>query len=266
MIIDGANLGKVEVKFNNLSNNDWTSDIEVNEIIKKLEEMYIKFYNEKDSQQINSFQVDENGKANIYPGMVYHKCSKKLDNLNNISKYGVLASEWFGILESEQEGRFCSFVSRIKNDNYPLKGTLGEDNYTTLNVGKNVILFFDDKNPIMQYLLHLDYFEYEYIKNTNPEIINSMYTKEEIDLLDKLVEPLSPSGKDMRKNYDYKTNYWSAIPGGIPPFLINGICIKNNEYNEEEINSIIHMFPNATIFNGNLDVLYIPNQEKTIEI
>ena len=31
---------------------------------------------------------------------------------------------------------------------------------------------------------------------------------------------VSPSGMGMRKSYDYKTNYWSVIPVGIPSKII----------------------------------------------
>ena len=53
-----------------------------------------------------------------------------------------------------------------------------------------------------------------------------LYTPNELEILEELVEPLSPVGKEMIKAYDFKTNYWSAIPGGIPFKLVNGICIK----------------------------------------
>ena len=110
----------------------------------------------------------------------------------------------------------------------------------------------------MQYLLHLDYFEFEHIKETSPESIHQIYTKEEIDLLENLIEPLSPSGQGMRHQYDFKTNYWSAIPGGIPPFLINGICIKRNKYSDEELDELSRLYPNAVIFNNEKKVVRYP--------
>ena len=90
------------------------------------------------------------------------------------------------------------------------------------------MLFFDETDPIMQYLLHLDYFEYEHIKEMDNDKIKDLYALDEIKLFDELIELFSPYGIGMIKKYDYKTNYWSAIPGGIPLFLINGICIKRN--------------------------------------
>lgn len=47
------------------------------------------------------------------------------------------------------------------------------------------------------------------------------------------------------------TNYCSVISGGIPSELINGICVKNNNYLDE----ISEMFPNAIIFDSKKKVL-----------
>ena len=146
----------------------------------------------------------------------------------------------------------------MKDDEYQYRGDLAEDNYSRLNIGRGVLLFFDDTNPIMQYLLHLDYFEFEHIKETSPESIHQIYTKEEIDLLENLIEPLSPSGRNMRSKHTSKTNYWSAIPGGIPPFLINGICIKKNKYSDEELDELSKLYPNAVIFNNEKKVVRYP--------
>lgn len=255
MKIKGANLGVQEVEFNKLTNFEWTKNADVQKLISYIENIYCSILQKKDISTIQTFPVDENGKVIIKPGMINHKCANDFEILNFISKYGVLASEWFGILESEREGCFCTFVSRLKSEDYPYKGDLAEDNYSRLNIGKNIILFFDATNPIMQYLLHLDFFEYEKIKNSGKDKLHELYTKEEIEMFDKLIEPLSPAGLDMRKEYEFKTNYWSAIPGGIPSFLINGICIKNNAFTEATLDEVSKLFPNATIFNGNLDVV-----------
>ena len=263
MKLKGANLGEKEVSFGNLSSYDWNNLQDKKELIKYLENLYYNLLNKNNDYEISYFPTKD-GKAIIFPFMINHKCSSSIDALTNISKYGVLASEWFGILESEEEGRFCSFISRMKKDDYKYKGDIGEDNQSRLNIGSNVILFFDENNPVMKYLLHLDYFEYEHIKQTNKENIVNLYTKEEIELFDKLIEPLSPGGKNMRKDYDYKTNYWSSIPGGIPSFLINGICTKKNNYSEEELDMISDLFPNATVFNNTLDVLRYSKNRRVI--
>lgn len=266
MKISGANLEETEVQYSGLSNIKWTDNLEIQRIILNLEKLYYQLLSRKEEQRIQSFPIDGNGKVIIKPGMVNHRCSNELEKLNFISQYGILASEWFGVLESEREACFCSFVSRMKGKDYLQKGDFSEDDYSRLNIGKNIVLFFDDTNPIMQYLLHLDYFEYEYIKKSNPSEIDKLYTKEEIDLFEKLIEPLSPGGKDMRRDFDFKTNYWSAIPGGIPPFLINGICIKKNDYTEEQLDEINKMFPNAIIFKNDLDIVRYPIIENVKKI
>ena len=106
----------------------------------------------------------------------------------------------------------------------------------------------------MKYLIHLDYFEFEHQKQVNPNY-SLLYTSDELEILEKLIEPISPAGKGMRKSYDFKTNYWSAIPGGIPSNLINGICVKNNNYSEAELDEINAMFPNAIIFDSEKKIL-----------
>ena len=114
-------------------------------------------------------------------------------------------------------------------------------------------------------MLHLDYFEFAHQKRVNPNY-RELYSKDELEILEELIEPLSPSGKDMRKDYDFKTNYWSAIPGGIPSAFINGICIKNNNYTKEELDEISALFPHAVIFDANKKVLrypFIKSSEKT---
>lgn len=258
MIIKGANLGNVEGDFKELSKHDLVDSDYLKDKISILERLYYNLYEKSKNSEITPMSIDVDNNVIIKPYTVNHRCSSDLNNLKLISEYGVLASEWFGLLESEREGCFCTFVSRMKNNNYAFKGELAEDNYSRLNIGQGVVLFFDDTNPIMQYLLHLDYFEFEHIKETSPESIHQIYTKEEIDLLENLIEPLSPSGKGMRHQYDFKTNYWSAIPGGIPPFLVNGVCIKKTNYSNEELDELSSLFPNAVIFNNEKKVVRYP--------
>ena len=70
----------------------------------------------------------------------------------------------------------------------------------------------------------------------------------------------------MRKSYDFKTNYWSAIPGGIPSKLVNGICVKNNNYSESELDIISNLFPQAVIFDSCKKVLRYPLESKSNNI
>lgn len=258
MIIKGANLGSAEGEFKDLSKHDLVDSDYLKDKVRMLERLYYNLYEKAKDSDVASMSIDADNQVVIKPYTVNHRCSSDLNNLKLISEYGVLASEWFGLLDSEREGCFCTFVSRMKNNNYAFKGELAEDNYSRLNVGSGVVLFFDDTNPIMQYLLHLDYFEFEHIKETSPQILNQIYTKEEIDLLENLIEPLSPAGKGMRYQYDFKTNYWSAIPGGIPPFLINGICIKKTNYSDEELDELSRLYHNAVIFNNEKKVVRYP--------
>lgn len=253
MIIRGANLGNAEAEFARLSDREWSSDEDINKLIKYVENIYYNL--ESQVGEVNEFPRDGDHVL-LLPGMLNHRCSSDFENLESLSTHGILASEWFGVLESEGEGRFCAFVSRIKNDDYPYKGDLAEDNHSRLNIGGDVLLFFDDQNPVMKELLHLDYFEYEYIKSNDPSKLAELYTSEEIEVFDKLIEPISPAGIDMRSDYDSKFNYWSAIVGGIPSSLVNGICIKRNDFSDEENERLSDLFPNATIFNNNLEVVH----------
>ena len=258
MVIKGANLGFVEGEFRGLSKHELVNNSQLKSKVRMLERLYYNLYERARNSEVTPMSIDENNQVIIKPYMVNHSCASDFENLKSISQYGVLASEWFGLLESEREGCFCTFVSRMKDDEYQYRGDLAEDNYSRLNIGRGVLLFFDETNPIMQYLLHLDYFEFEHIKETSPESIHQIYTKEEIDLLENLIEPLSPGGRNMRSNHTSKSNYWSAIPGGIPPFLINGICIKRNKYSDEELDELSKLYPNAVIFNSRKEVIRYP--------
>lgn len=262
MIINGANLGRKEVEYKDIFDYYWTDNRKIMEIIKRLGELYLSINNKSKLEVVNPMDVDNNGNAIIPLHALYHRCSNSWEGLSGISKYGLLASEWFGQIESEQEGCFCAFVSRMKGSDYPYHGDLAEDDNSILNIGNNVILFFDEENSLMKYLLHLDYFEFEHKKQIDRNYA-SLYTLEELEILEKLIEPISPSGRNMRRPYINKTNYWSAIPGGIPSLLVNGIRVKNNNYSDDELNEISAMFPNAIIFDSSKKVLrYSFNHKK----
>lgn len=78
--------------------------------------------------------------------------------------------------------------------------------------------------------------------------------------MDSIIEPFSPAGRDFHTKGSLPYCDWSAIPGGIPSALINGICIKNQSYENEYIEKIKSLFPNATIFNGDLEIIYAPER------
>ena len=135
MIIKGANLGNVEGEFKELSKHDLVDSDYLKDKISILERLYYNLYEKSKDSEITPMSIDADNNVIIKPYTVNHRCSSDLNNLKLISEYGVLASEWFGLLESEREGCFCTFVSRMKKGDYPFKGDLAEDNYSRLNVG-----------------------------------------------------------------------------------------------------------------------------------
>ena len=268
MKIEGANLGKKEVEYRPLSEYQLFTD-EGQEILKKLEQLYLKFQAESKQTEVKPFP-QKGGKVEISQGMVNHKCSNSIDSLRTLSQYGILASEWFGEIESEKEGVFCAFVDRIHSEEYDkINGNRAKLNRAKLlnaqrlrSFGDDVILFFDTTNPIMEQLLHLDYFEYEKVKQQNPEKLTKIYSKDEIELFDSIIEPFSLNGKDHHTKDILPYCDWSAIPGGIPSQLVNGICTKRQNYDKEYIDEVSKLFPNATIFNGELEILHTSKREK----
>ncbi len=259
--IEGANLGTISAELKKLSEYNskynWIDNPKLKNTITMLENLYLNLNCQANKSAIKPMEINQNEQVIIQKNMINHRCANDLEILKTISQYGLLASEWFGELESEREGCFCTFISRMKNDDYKYRGDLAEDNYSRLNIGEDILLFFQEDNPIMQYLLHLDYFHFENLKKTNLNYKN-LYTESELNLLENLIEPLSPCGRNMRRNFDTKTNYWSAIPGGIPSALIIGICIKNNIYTNDEIDQINSFFPQAVIFDSKLNVVRYP--------
>lgn len=265
MKLRGGNLGEVEVEYKLLSEYRLVDDEKQQNIVKKLEQLYLRLQEESKKIDIKPFpQKDE--KAEILPGMFRHKCSNSLETLKGIYEYGILASEWFGKRESEKEGAFCTFVSRIHQED-------GLDDLRKQTIAKlfnlrdfkngngNVLLFFDSTNHVFKQLLHLDYFEYEKVKQQDPDKITEMYSEEEIELFDQIIEPLSPGGKKFHIEDMLPYCDWSAIPGGIPSELVNGICTKSEHYDSRYIETIANLFPNATIFNGDLEILYLPKRK-----
>ncbi len=269
MIIEGCNLGKEEVEYKNLS--DWLYfDDERQELVKKIEQLYFNILNESKCTKVARISQEDNHIV-LNSGMLNHRCSNSIDSLRNISKYGILASEWFGLPESEQEGTFCAFIDRIHDEVTPAdpmgssRGAILNKQRLNATKSRHVLLFLDESNPAMQKLLHWDFFEYEKIKTECPEKLSTIYTPEEIEIFDEIIEPFSPGGKDFHKEggmLPYRD--WSAIPGGIPSTLVNGICIKTlPEYDKEYIGELLKLFPNATIFNGELEVIYTPIKEES---
>lgn len=265
MKLRGGNLEEVEVEYKLLSEYHFFGDERRQNIVKKLEKLYLELQEKSKKIDVKPFPQND-GKVEILPGMISHKCSNSLESLKGISQYGILASEWFGKIESEREGIFCAFVSRIHQedglDDLKKQSFAKQLNLMDLKFGNGkVLLFFDSTNPIFKQLLHLDYFEYEKVKQQSPEKITEMYSEEEIELFDQVIEPFSPYGKVFHVEGMLPRCDWSAIPGGIPSSLVNGICTKSENYDSEYIESVANLFPNATIFNGSLEILHLPKRK-----
>ena len=267
MILRGGNSAETEVEYRLLSEYPFFSNKRRQADVKKLEQLYLKFREESKKTNIKPFP-QKDGKVEILPGMINHKCSNSLESLQGISQYGILASEWFGKIESEKEGIFCAFVDRIHQENVPdnprkqqQAKTNNSRNLKPETPDPRVLLFFDNTNPILEQLLHLDYFEYEKVKQLTPEKITEIYSQEEIELFDQIIEPFSPASKNFHINWAVPFCDWSAIPGGIPSELVNGICTRGENYDKEYIETVANLFPNATIFNGDLEILHTPKRK-----
>lgn len=269
MKISGVNLGEKEVEYNLLSEYNFFDDGRQKNV-KRLEQLYLSFQEESKKTVVTPFP-QEDGKVVLSTGMINHKCSGSLEILRTISQYGILASEWFGQAESEGEGAFCTFVDRIheenSNDDRRKKRAILLNSKMLKSMDNDVLLFFDETNSIFKQLLHLDYFEYEKVKNQSLDKLIEIYNEEEIELFEQIIAPFSLGGRTFHTKGILPYCDWSAIPGGIPSKLINGICIKNNNFDKEYIEKVEKLFPNATIFKGNLEILYSPikNTNKLIK-
>lgn len=271
MKLRGGNVAEVEVEYRPLSEYPFFDDKRRQDDVKRLEQLYLKFREESKKIDIKPFP-QRDGKVEILPGMINHRCSSSLESLQGIAQYGILASEWFGKRESEREGTFCAFVDRIHQENIPddpiNQQAAKNSNFRDLKQkfgSPRVVLFFDSANPVFEQLLHLDYFEYEKVKQLSPEKIPEIYSKEEIELFDQIIEPFSPAGTNFHVNGNIPYCDWSAIPGGIPSELVNGICTKSENYDKEYIETVANLFPNATIFNGDLEILHTPKRKDNKE-
>jgi len=271
--LEGRNLGNVgESSFNLLTEFDFSEYIEfedfpikepekVKPFLKRLEQRYQEMCQElEQDSSIKPMEYGEDGKVIIKPGMAFHRTIQNIEALKNISIGGVLASEWFGQLESEHEGCFCAFLNTTNNPEEAKNHYMKNHNQTmglaALDPNKDCVIYFDSEHPILKELMDMDFFEYEHLKQTSPEEIEKRYSKNMIELFENLISPLSECGYGMHDNPNSESVCWKAIPGGIPPQLINGICIssKNVEMNAN-VSYLMELFPNATIFDESRTVL-----------
>lgn len=229
------------------------------DIIDNLEKMFLSMYatlNQSGPEAEISPMKIEDGKVIISDGTCCHTTLGTMERLESLSNNGVLATEWYGVLEGEGEGRFCAFLSE------------SHDGKTIKPNNEQCVFYYDMNNPIMQELLKSDFFEYVYLKRTNPDIIRETFSEETLELFEKVIEPLSAGSKLIRKNPEKEDWYWKAIPGGVPPQLVNGLCISSNNIDiMQNLEELAQLFPNATIFNENREVLHEPehNNSKVFE-
>ena len=275
--IVGANMGVIDnAKFNMLT--DLKHEVEYSDeelkLLEAFEQKIIELYDRasgkglKEETTIHPMQV-ENGKVKMYDGQICHRCTPSLETLENISVGGVLASEWFGKRESEKEGFLCAFATKTITTGQSSRDMF-DQRWRTPNKGQ-CFIFLDEKNPLMQELEKNDFFEYQHQKAiSTEEELNEKYSPGIRKLYDQIIGPLSPSSKHFHDNPTKLTYGWLAIPGGIPPQLINGLQLSTDceimQGTKEEIQQRIEylqtLYPNATIFDQNQIVLSSPSQKK----
>lgn len=255
--IYGANANDIQgAKFNLLSDVIYEGEENEEEIklLKRFEEFFFKAFvrtenGTEEERSVRPFEVVD-GKVKIEDGAIYHRCSADMGTLEGVSVAGVLATEWFETWEAEQEGRLCAFATRV-NSKSQIRESIMPPYFCKL--------YFDEQNPIMKMLASLDFFEYQKIRKNNPEKLKEMYPEFIIELYEKIILPLSPSSSKFHDNENSKTFNWIAIPGGFPSSLVNGICISSkNTKLIENIEEIQKLYPQATIFDENNNVLALP--------
>ena len=254
--ISGRNLGSVTGVFRKISEHFSDKSPEDLENIRILEKEYFRDYELANDSNVTPLPVGDNNKVIINPGQLYHKIppESNIDTLGNYARYGVVASEWFGVSESEGEGKYCAFLEEVVSDEVAQNPFM---RFHNKKAAREMQLFFDMGNPIMKKIISRDYFNHK-VKKAKGEISQGEHKDEVEQVIDELILPNSPglSVKQL-ENPNLPFHYWKAIPGGIPPQLINGIRININRNPEirGKISEVIKLFPNATIFDEEDNVL-----------
>lgn len=260
--LEGRNLNAIEnVNFQPLVNMLLPgSSLEEVESLTSLQEFFYGMYDKLENNPATPMAIVD-GKVTIPEHAVFHRIAKdaNIENVKALSIGGIIASEWFDVLESEQEGRFCSFFTCIPNEEDLLKAKSQtwadrRKSYVKLDKESGLAMFIDINNGNVKELLKNDYFGYEYNKNHGINV-NEMYPDWVVKLMDIIIEPLSPAGKNMHEDNNLSFCDWLAIPGGVPPQAINGICVNSKNKLKEHIEEISKMFPYATIFNEEQEAL-----------
>lgn len=251
--------------FSLLSENNYNAEFteEQIEIIKRFEEMLDQLFEAAQQTPIEPFKFETtNAGYEVPENTVFHRCPARIDTLRGISDCGVMASEWFGRLEEELEGRLCAFLNqRIKRNNSMIESdNLRASRLSPSGQPSECVIYFDKNNPLLKTLMNLDFFEYAYLREHNPEEIEKRYSPGIIELYEKVILPISPNSKHYHNpDRDRRQSSWMAIPGGIPAQLINGICIHSaNQELMDNLKTIAQLYPRATIIDETGKVLHSP--------
>lgn len=228
---------------------------QVQDLLKDLENLYCSIYNKADKEVdiLTPLTISDKGEVVVEERTPYHKVNADIDMLDSISKFGVVASEWFGMLEAEKEGRYCAFATKSTSSNtsHPMRNR----NQIKSCPKEECKLIFDVHHPVMQKLLAIDYFEYAKVLYSGSEEDLSQYSPRIRNIYDNLIDPLSHA-KKMHTNDKLEFYDWLAIPCGIPPQLIVGVVINTENVEMiKNLDKISQMFPNATIFDQNMHTL-----------
>ena len=242
------------------------------------ENFYFNLFNllQLPENKVNFLDIEEDH-VNIYPGQPFHSMVADPQALRNISICGLVASEWFGQLESEGEAYCCTFLntfpekiekktlgsSPTREDlDYYFMYSEAQKNYNiALGNTRNLTLFFDMNNPIMKMLMNYDFFEYLKIRKQDYNKLQEIYPQELIDFYENVCSAQSLEfSSRFHDDNAYRTKSWLAIPLGIPPMLINGICINSKIMSNFEncLEELSTLFPNATIFNEKMEIITYP--------
>ena len=244
--IEGRNLGRQDnVRFNHLYMMDGFTP-EQREAAVNFEERFQVMWDKAEESSVNPLVTE---KWIIPEGTISHNCIFNMDQLRSISQSGVLATEWFGIPESELEGRCCAFV----DESLSTRCLISPTRVTPTVYRTGAVIYFDKDNELMQDLLSVDFFEYMARKGRGEDL--SSYPPVIREFYDQVVEPYSPAGKKMHDRPGSRTYSWRAIPGGIPAKLINGISIHSSVATPEVVAELNQLFPNATIYNEIMETL-----------
>ena len=161
--IEGRNLPATRGQFRLLSEH-FQEETETISLLKYLESMYLNAYNQlENDNSVKPLNVID-GKVVLDDSLYFHKTRADYKKLKSMSVSGVIASEWFGILEAELEGRFCTFLDKVLSEeesNIVVSHKYHNEKFCYAVPGR-MVLYFDTSHPLMKMLLGYDFFEYNH--------------------------------------------------------------------------------------------------------